>query len=74
MIALMLYLLSMSTTSPAGRRCEEHGPRLDGTYVTICNGSVVRVRDRLGNVREWYDQGATIVLRSPGAAPRVVSR
>ncbi len=73
MIALMLYLLSMST-SPAGRRCEEHGPRLDGTFVTICQGRVVRVRDRLGNVREWYDDGATVVLRAPGSATRVVSR
>jgi hypothetical protein len=55
----------------AARGCEEHGPRLDGTYVTICGGSVRRVRDRLGNVREWLP-GNRIAFRSPGAAPVVL--
>lgn len=31
--------------------CEVVGPRLDGTYVTICNGRVVMVEDSVGNVR-----------------------
>lgn len=58
MIALALYLASLIGSPPAspslaGRRCEEVGPRLDRTYVTICDGTVVRVRDQLGNVRTW---------------------
>lgn len=34
-----------------GGACEEFGPRRDGTYVTVCAGEVVSVRDSLGNVR-----------------------
>jgi hypothetical protein len=71
MIAFMLFLATLSPTR-AARRCEEHGPRLDGSYVTICDGSVVRVRDRLGNVREWLPGGTIVVLRSPGSATTIV--
>lgn len=31
--------------------CETIGPRLDGTLVTICNGSVVAISDAAGNFR-----------------------
>jgi hypothetical protein len=72
MIALMVFLLGFSVhPSP---RCEEHGPRLDGTYVTICGGSVTRVRDRLGNSREWKQDGETVILRSVGSPPVTVGR
>jgi hypothetical protein len=75
MIALLLYLYAAGLTpAPAARRCEEHGPRLDGTYVTICDGSVAQVRDRLGNVRQWESPGGTVIVRSPGARPLVVAR
>jgi hypothetical protein len=73
MIALVLYLASLSS-QPAPRRCEEIGPRLDGTFVTLCGGAVVRVRDRLGNSREWERGGEVVILRSPGAAPVVLGR
>jgi hypothetical protein len=70
MIALLLALSTLAP--PPARHCQEHGPRLDGTYVTICQGSVTRVRDRLGNVRRFVDGGRTVILESPGAAPMVV--
>jgi len=53
MIALSLYIVSHFLVATPKSGCEEHGPRLDGTYVTVCRGSVVRVRDGLGNSREW---------------------
>jgi hypothetical protein len=71
MIALSLYLASLIVPAPASR-CEEHGPRLDGTYVTICKGSVVRVRDGLGNSREWDRATGTITVRTNGATTMVV--
>jgi hypothetical protein len=71
MIALALSLAALLCAPPA-RRCEEHGPRLDGTFVTICQGSVVRVRDRLGNSRRFLDGGRIIILESPGAPPVVL--
>lgn len=43
MITIALYLLFAMPTSP----CETIGPRLDGTYVTICHGTVTRVTDRV---------------------------
>jgi hypothetical protein len=69
MIALMLYLLSLTpTTAP----CEQIGPRLDGTYVTVCQGTVVAVRDSLGNSRERDPTTGTITVRAPGAPPMVL--
>jgi hypothetical protein len=70
MIALSLYLASLIVPAPS--RCEEHGPRLDGTYVTVCKGSVVRVRDGLGNSREWDRANNTVTIRSNGAVTMVV--
>jgi hypothetical protein len=75
MIALMVYVYLVNFSAhPYPRRCEEHGPRLDGTYVTICGGAVVRVRDGLGNVREWERLTGTVVLRSVGMAPVMLGR
>lgn len=74
MIALSLYISSFILLATPGRDCEEHGPRLDGTYVTVCRGSVVRVRDGLGNSRDWDRTGNTITSRSVGKAPIVVVR
>jgi hypothetical protein len=72
MIALSLYIASLLLTPSPARDCEELGPRLDGTYVTVCRGSVVRVRDGLGNVRERDPATGRYTLRSSGEAPMVV--
>jgi hypothetical protein len=76
MIAFWLYVASLlptPTPTPAHTRgCEEYGPRLDGTYVTVCSGSVVRVRDGLGNSREWDRTSNTVTARSAGQAPVVL--
>ena len=69
MIALSLYVASLLLTSTPKGDCEEHGPRLDGTYVTVCSGSVVRVRDGFGNSREWDHTTNTVTARSVGKAP-----
>jgi hypothetical protein len=70
---MYVYLLNLSG-HPYPPRCEELGPRLDGTRVTICDGAVVRVRDGLGNIREW-DRGADkVILRSLGSIPVVLGR
>jgi hypothetical protein len=69
MFALALYLVALASPSPASR-CEELGPRLDGTYVTVCDGSVVRIRDDQGNSREYRPR--FVVARSRGAAPLVL--
>jgi hypothetical protein len=73
MIGLALALATIVAAPPA-RRCEEHGPRLDGTFVTICQGSVTRVRDRLGNSRRFLDGGRIVILESPGAPPVVLDQ
>ena len=72
MIAFSLYVASLLLTSTPKRNCEELGPRLDGTYVTVCSGSVVRVRDSLGNSRDWDHTSNTITARSVGKAPIVI--
>jgi hypothetical protein len=69
MIALSLYVASLLLTSTPKGVCEEHGPRLDGTYVTVCSGSVVRVRDGFGNSRDWDHASNTVIARSVGKAP-----
>ena len=69
MIALALYLASLIGTSPAtskNPRCEDVGPRLDRTYVTICDGSMVSVRDHLGNVRLWNRRHDTVQVAVGG--------
>ena len=71
MIALSLFIASLLPTPPA-RDCEEFGPRLDDTYVTVCRGSVVRVRDGLGNVRDWDPATRRFTVRSSGQAPIVL--
>ena len=73
MIALSLYIASLLLVASPGPDCEEHGPRLDGTYVTVCRGSVVRVRDGLGNSRDWDHTTNTVTSRSVGEVP-VVAR
>ena len=72
MISICLYVASLLFAPMPQRACEEHGPRLDGTYVTVCNGSVVRVRDGLGNVRDWDRTSNTVTSRSVGEVPIVV--
>jgi hypothetical protein len=73
MIALALYVASMfSQPSAPAARCEEFGRRLDGTYVTVCDGKVVRVRDGAGNSRTWQPQLNTVTVRSRGTAPMVL--
>ena len=74
MIALALYVASLVSqpSSTASLRCEELGRRLDGTYVTVCNGRVVRVRDDAGNSRTWQRELNTVTVRSRGAAPMVL--
>jgi hypothetical protein len=70
MISLMLFFF---TATPAPAACEQIGPRLDGSYVMICRGAAVTVRDRLGNSREWDPTTRTITVRSPGARPMVLA-
>jgi hypothetical protein len=74
MIIVALYLLGINMSAPAPG-CEELGPRLDGTYVTVCAGSVVRVRDGLGNSRGWAAQAAEdrVILRAPGSPALVLA-
>lgn len=73
MIALALYVASLvSQPSSSSLRCEELGRRLDGTYVTVCNGKVVRVRDGAGNSRTWQREIDTVTVRSRGAEPMVL--
>ena len=72
MIAFSLYVASLLLVPAAKSNCEEHGPRLDGTYVTVCGGSVVRVRDGLGNSRDWDRNTDSVTSRSAGEAPVVV--
>jgi hypothetical protein len=71
MIALALYLAAL-VSQPAAQHCEELGRRLDGTYVTVCDGRVVRVRDDRGNSRTWEHDSDTVVVRSRGQAPMVL--
>jgi hypothetical protein len=74
MVSFVLALAALTLPpSIVSRRCEEHGPRLDGTMVTVCNGTVVRVRDHLGNEREWKDGGRTVILRSPATRSIVLA-
>jgi hypothetical protein len=71
MIAFALYLTTL--VSPlSSDHCEELGRRLDGTYVTICNGKVVRVRDGGGNSRTWQRETDTVTVRSRGTTPMVL--
>jgi len=74
MIALALYVASLVSqpTPSAALRCEELGRRLDGTYVTVCNGKVMRVRDGAGNSRTWQPALNTVTVRSTGRAPMVL--
>jgi len=72
MIALILYVASLLPTPTPKSNCEEYGPRLDGRYVTVCSGSVVRVRDSLGNSRDWDRASNTVTARSVGEAPIVI--
>ena len=72
MIALCLYVASLLLTPTPKGPCEEYGPRLDGTYVTVCSGSVVRVRDGLGNSRDWDHATNTVTARSVGEVPVVL--
>lgn len=46
-LAALINLAPVTSNAPV---CETHGPRLDGTYVTVCAGSVVAVSDGQGNV------------------------
>jgi hypothetical protein len=71
MITLMLFFFT-ATPASAPAPCEQVGPRLDGSYVTICRGAAVAVRDRLGNTREWDPTTRAITVRSPGARPLVL--
>lgn len=51
MLSAIAMFLTLLVSSPRPQACETVGPRLDGTLVTICGGSVVSVSDRAGNVR-----------------------
>ena len=68
---ITLVLLFFTATSPPPP-CEQVGPRLDGSYVTVCRGAAVAVRDHLGNSREWNPVTRAITVRSPGARPLVL--
>jgi hypothetical protein len=49
---LVLSVSSAFSSAPAAPACETYAPRLDGTVVTVCSGSVVRVCDQAGNCNE----------------------
>lgn len=68
MITIALFAASLLSPSST-QRCEELGRRLDGTFVTVCDGKVVRVRDSAGNSRTWEHPHNTMVVRlGDGAA------
>jgi hypothetical protein len=71
MFALALYLFSLQPAL-APSPCEQVGPRLDGSYVTVCQGTVVGVRDTLGNSRRWDPATNTVVVSAPGRRPLVI--
>ena len=71
MIALVFYLSSL-VSQPSPSHCEEYGRRLDGTYVTVCDGRVVRVRDGAGNSRIWERTTDTVAVQSRGKAPMIL--
>jgi hypothetical protein len=72
MIAIALYVASLVSVPNHQPRCEELGRRLDGTYVTVCDGQVVRVRDGARNSRSWNHGVDTVTVRSRGTAPMVL--
>jgi len=47
-MTILLLLWNLLGAQPSV--CETVGPRLDGTYVTICDGRVTAVSDGNGNV------------------------
>jgi hypothetical protein len=71
MIALALYLATL-VSQPAAQHCEELGRRLDGSYVTVCDGRVVRVRDDRGSSRTWERDSNTVIVRSRDKQPMVL--
>jgi len=71
MIAIALFLATL-VSPPSSSHCEELGRRLDGTYVTVCDGKVVRVRDAAGNSRIWQHETDTVTVHSRGTAPMVL--
>jgi hypothetical protein len=73
MLALSLFLATLVPSHPRPSHCEELGRRLDGTYVTICDGAVARVRDDRGNSRQWQRSSGTIIVRATGAAPMIIA-
>jgi hypothetical protein len=72
MIALALFVATLVSPPPSSQRCEELGRRLDGTYVTVCNGRVVRVRDSAGNSRTWDRESDTVTVRSSDGTEMVL--
>jgi hypothetical protein len=72
MIAFALYVASFVAQPAPARSCEELGPRLDGTLVTVCDGRVVRVRDTAANSRVWEHDTNTVIVRSARRAPMVL--
>lgn len=72
MIGFALYLLTLQASAPA-LPCEQVGPRLDGSYVTVCGGTVVGVRDGLGNSRWWDPASRTVVVQARGRQPLVLA-
>lgn len=58
--AILFALLSMPSNAPT---CETYAPRLDGSQVTVCGGSVVRVAMAPKVVVEAID-GATATVVS----------
>ncbi len=46
------FALNFIVAAPAPSACETYAPRLDGTVVTVCAGSVARVCDAAGNCNE----------------------
>lgn len=56
MLSLVSLFLALSfAPAPAPAACETYAPRLDGTVVTVCGGSVAKVCDASGacNVRPF---------------------
>ena len=72
MLVVAFYVFGLAIPHPPSV-CSEIGPRLDGTYVTVCAGSVVRVRDELGNSQHWDRATNIVTVRSPGGATLVLA-
>jgi hypothetical protein len=52
MITILAFFLSLNSIVTHTTDCDTYGPRLNGSFVKVCNGSVKSVTDVNGMTRE----------------------